>query len=797
MSWWKKETAVETESNNDAQGLKSHIVSALDTAQTALMMVDRDFKVFYANNKTVELLQQHEALFRTKWPNFRAEKSWIVGTCIDMFHKDPAHQRKMLSNPSNLPYETIIEIDAISLRLVVGAVHNDKGEYIGNTLEWEDVTETLKTNNERARLQAAIDQSLTAMVLIDRDFQITYINDQTLKLFEKHQDKFRSIWSGFKATSEWLMGRCIDEFHKNPAHQRKLLADPNNLPYKTDIQVADIKIELNVAAIMDAKGHYIGNSLEWRDVTHLRERELEVGRLVSAVEGMTTNIMMADKDGHITYYNPALKKLLQKREDELRQLFPGFQADNLVGKNIDIFHKNPAHQRAIISNPDRLPYTAHIKVGDLEFSLTCIAMYDAAKNYIGPALQWEDITEQMAGQRDVQGLINDAAEGRLNTRIDTNKYSGFMANLGEGINGLLDSIVEPLSTCQDVMSKVASGNLKVDMPENYQGSFAELATAVNTSITNLRDMVEKITASSARVASASGEIAEGNSDLSERTEEQAASLEQTAASMEEMTSTVKQNADSAKSANRLSQDASSKAQKGGDVVKQTVDAMGEINKASKRISDIISVIDEIAFQTNLLALNAAVEAARAGEQGRGFAVVAGEVRNLAQRSAGAAKEIKDLIKDSVEKVAEGSRLVDESGSMLGEIVEAVAEVTTLIGKIDSASQEQATGIDEISKAVVKMDEMTQQNAALVEEASAASQSLRDEGSELMNLISFFQVDSSKTGYSRNEPLKSFQGSAPAAKAATPPPAPKAPPPMKKLSNGPAISAADEDDWEEF
>lgn len=793
MSWLKKVKFAIADKHQKSSGLKAHIVSALDSAQTALMMVDRDFVVFYVNKKSLELLKTHEDLFRSKWPTFKADKESFEGSCIDMFHANPAHQRKLLSDPNNLPFETIIKVGEVSLRLVVGAVIDTHGEYLGNTLEWEDVTAQIKVENERVRLQAAIDQSLTAMLLIDRDLVITYVNEETINLFEKRQDSFRQVWPGFTATREWLNGRCIDEFHKKPAHQRKLLSDPANLPYKTDIQIADITIELNVAAIMDMKGSYIGNSLEWRDVTEQRAREVEMGRLVSAVEGMTTNIMMADKDGFITYYNPALKALLKEREDGLRKYFTGFQADNLIGKNIAIFHKNPAHQQGIISNPERLPVTVNIKVGDLEFTLTCIAMRDSSGNYVGPALQWEDITELMIGQREVQGLIADAAKGELSSRMDTSKYSGFMANLSDGINSLLDNVVGPLNMCRDVMAEVSVGNLKVNMSENYNGDFAELANAVNASITNIRSMVEKITASSARVASASGEIAEGNSDLSERTEEQAASLEQTAASMEQMTSTVKQNAESANSANRLSQDASSKAKKGGIVVTQAVSAMSEINKASKRISDIISVIDEIAFQTNLLALNAAVEAARAGEQGRGFAVVAGEVRNLAQRSAGAAKEIKDLIKDSVEKVSEGSRLVDESGEMLNEIVDAVGEVTNLIGNINTASQDQATGIDEISKAIEKMDEMTQQNAALVEQASAASQSLREEGSELLNLMRFFQVDNSGIDLDNKnvQSIKSFTratGKELAAKTGSS---------GTRQSDSRSKRALSDDEWEEF
>jgi len=293
-----------------------------------------------------------------------------------------------------------------------------------------------------------------------------------------------------------------------------------------------------------------------------------------------------------------------------------------------------------------------------------------------------------------------------------------------------------------VMEHLSKGELTQQMQGEYQGPFAKLKEAVNGSISNLFNMVNEINSASANLASGSSEIAQGNADLSQRTEEQASSLEETASSMEEMTSTVKQNSDNARQANQMASEARGQAEKGGAVVQNAIAAMAEINTSSKKIADIIGVIDEIAFQTNLLALNAAVEAARAGEQGRGFAVVAGEVRNLAQRSAGAAKEIKSLINDSVEKVDEGSKLVNESGSTLSEIVAAVQKVNDIISEIAASGEEQSSGIEQVNKAVMQMDEMTQQNAALVEEAASASESMEEQAKGLIRLMEFFNISDS-------------------------------------------------------
>ncbi|WP_292993934.1 methyl-accepting chemotaxis protein [Nitrosomonas sp.] len=305
---------------------------------------------------------------------------------------------------------------------------------------------------------------------------------------------------------------------------------------------------------------------------------------------------------------------------------------------------------------------------------------------------------------------------------------------------LLRSIVAPLDEAIEVAHKVASGDLTSQIVvTSTKSSTGRLMQALKEMNDNLVDLVGKVRMGTDQIATASGEIASGNLDLSQRTEEQASSLEETASSMEELTSTVKQNADNARQANQLAAGASEVAVKGGAVVGQVVHTMRSINESSHKIVDIISVIDGIAFQTNILALNAAVEAARAGEQGRGFAVVATEVRTLAQRSAAAAKEIKELISDSVSKVDEGTRLVDEAGTTMDEIVSAVKRVTDIMAEISAASQEQSSGIEQVNQAVTQMDEVTQQNAALVEEAAAAAESMQEQAQTLTQAVSTFKL----------------------------------------------------------
>ncbi|MFS2015502.1 methyl-accepting chemotaxis protein, partial [Massilia sp. CT11-108] len=319
----------------------------------------------------------------------------------------------------------------------------------------------------------------------------------------------------------------------------------------------------------------------------------------------------------------------------------------------------------------------------------------------------------------------------------------------------------------EVAGRIAAGDLGTDV-QLRAGDETSLLFAMKSMRDRLARIVSEVRQGTDAIASSSAEIASGNLDLSSRTEEQASSLEETASSMEELTSTVKQNADNARQANVLAQTASTVAGQGGDVVAQVVQTMGSINDSSKKIVDIITVIDGIAFQTNILALNAAVEAARAGEQGRGFAVVAGEVRTLAQRSAAAAKEIKGLIGDSVDKVEIGTRLVDQAGSTMHEVVSSIQRVTDIMAEISAASQEQTSGIEQINQAICQMDNVTQQNAGLVEEAAAASEALQNQAGKLAELVSVFRLDDRVKAAAPAAPVRAAKR---AATLAAPKPAP--------------------------
>ncbi|HQC29202.1 MAG TPA: methyl-accepting chemotaxis protein [Methylotenera sp.] len=487
----------------------------------------------------------------------------------------------------------------------------------------------------------------------------------------------------------------------------------------------------------------------------IEENAREAMLIKNTLDSASTNMMMADNDGIIRYMNHSTAKLMQDAQTEMRKALPNFDANKIIGQNFDIFHKSPSHQRNLLAMLKQ-PYENTIPVGNMFFKLKASPIFTADGTRNGTSLEWIDVTQERKVEIEISELLDATNQGDLTQRLTLENKTGVTEVICKGINNLMDNFT------------------------NVMLQIKEAGETINT---------------------AAGEISSGNTDLSSRTEQQASSLEETASSMEELASTVKQNAENAKQANQLAAAASGVAIKGGEVVGQVVSTMSSINESAKKIEDIISVIDGIAFQTNILALNAAVEAARAGEQGRGFAVVAGEVRNLAQRSASAAKEIKELITDSVSKTAEGTVQVENAGKTMQEIVSSVQRVTDIMGEIAAASSEQSAGIDQVNNAITSMDEVTQQNAALVEEAAAAAESLVEQAVTLMDTVNEFKLNGgnqvTNNRRASNSPMRSAAPSRPApARSVASRPVAKSvsrPTPVKAI----AKTGTDDGDWEEF
>ncbi|MEQ8799354.1 MAG: methyl-accepting chemotaxis protein [Salinisphaeraceae bacterium] len=607
-----------------------------------------------------------------------------------------------------------------------------------------------KVAAENLRIRNALDNVTTNVMIADNDRRIIYMNDSVNEMLGEAQGDIQKELPNFRV--DGLMGSCIDGFHKKPEHQSKML-EALSETYQTEIKLGGRTFGLVATPVIGDAGERLGTVVEWQDRTAALKLEAEVAeraereqamarenlRIRNALDNVTTNVMIADNDRRIIYGNNSLMAMLKVAEADIRKDLPQFSMDKVMGATIDIFHKNPEHQRRMLENLTGT-HSAEIGVGGRTFSLTVNPITDEDGTRLGTVVEWQDRTAEVAVESEVNEIVEAAVNGEFSRRIALEDKDGFFERLATGINDLLSTSEAGLNDIARVLAALAKGDLTESIEADYKGTFGQLKTDANATVDQLKTIVSGIKQAAETIDTAAREIAAGNADLSSRTEQQAASLEETASSMEEFTSTVKQNADNASQANQLAIGASDVAKRGGDVVGQVVTTMDAINESSKKIVDIIGVIDGIAFQTNILALNAAVEAARAGEQGRGFAVVAGEVRSLAQRSSAAAKEIKTLIGNSVEKVENGSDLVSQAGQTMAEIVDSVKRVTDIMAEISAASREQSSGIEQVNQTVTQMDEVTQQNAALVEEASASARSLEEQAAGLVESVRVFRLD---------------------------------------------------------
>jgi len=613
-----------------------------------------------------------------------------------------------------------------------------------------------------AELKAGIvDKVSSALMMVDRDFAVTYVNEPTRELLKKNEAAFRRLWPSFEADK--IVGTCIDAFHKNPEHQRKLLADPSKLPIRTEITIGDLKIALLVNGAFDGKGNHVGNILEWRDVTAER---LNAGMLEAINKAQA--VIEFSPDGKIQHANENFLKAMGYTLEEIRG-----QHHSMF---VELAYKQSAEYRQFWEKLARGEFDAgqYKRLGKGGKEIWIQASYNPILDANGRAFKVvkyaTDVTAsvlanqalQLAVQQ-TQNVVKAAEANDLTQRIPLDGKSGEIAALCGGVNGLLDT----------------------------------MAT-----------VIKKIKSVAREVSNASGEISASTTDLSQRTEEQAASLEETSASMEEIAATVKKNAENAQQANQSASGTREVADRGGQVVAKAVDAMAKIEESSRKISDIIGVIDEIARQTNLLALNAAVEAARAGDAGRGFAVVASEVRSLAQRSSQAAKDIKDLITNSNGQVKDGVDLVNRAGTALNEIVESIKKVADIVSDIATASVEQATGIEQINKALTQMDEVTQQNSALVEENAATAKTLEQQAATMTTEVNLFRVGDEEAAVApaaeMTAPVQPIKQQPAAAKPAKPAkPAAKAAPaaaarrgPVGQMQSALAVAYQDPE-WKDF
>ncbi len=548
-----------------------------------------------------------------------------------------------------------------------------------------------------------------------------------------------------------------------------------------------------------------------RTLSVIHDAGVSAQRIKAALDNAAAAVMVADAEGRVIHANRALSRMFAAAAAELRADLPGFEPAKLIGTPLARLQRKGETWLARLDEGHRW----ESRYGERTFAVVATPVVIGDDQRVGTVLEWTELTTELAVQAEVDTIVNAALAGDLSGRIRVADKHGFMRRLAESMNRLLAVTADAIDDAVQMLDGLAHGDLTRRVERDYAGTFERLKNDANRTAEKLSAIVTRIVETSEQVNAAAEEIAAGSTNLSSRTEQQAANLEETASAMEELASTVRQNAENAQQANQLAGRARGVADQGGGVVAQAVAAMGGIDESSRKISDIIGVIDEIAFQTNLLALNAAVEAARAGDAGKGFAVVAAEVRALAQRSSEASKEIKSLIQASTAQVKTGVGLVNQAGKALDEIVGSIKRVADIVAEIADASAEQATGLDEISTAVASMDDMTQKNATLVEESTAAARSLQLQAAGLRQTMDFFKLDREAAPEPEPKPKAKTTGARPAKpepKPAKPEPKPaktEAPKPKSKPAPAPAKAPpkpqatatyaphGGDDEWEEF
>lgn len=589
-------------------------------------------------------------------------------------------------------------------------------------------------------------------MMVDRDLIITSANPATVELVTKNLAEFTSQYPGFSL--ETLIGTCIDIFHKNPEHQRRILSDPRNLPHRAQIKIGRCLFDLNITAIVDNKGNYVGNNLEWSDVTHLKSvREYKSGTITVTDPNVRTRLkFLGLKEEHLgivaTWAEVVAPQLDGLIDEFYKYIFTNPETAAIIEKHTTVEKQRPGVKRYLLTFfggiVDDTYIDARTRVGGLHDDIDLDSNWYVSMYAIIRAGLTAIIREAGASQAEID-QFTDALNAMIQTDIGlcmtalTDSRRSKIEALKDEVQAKMDEAAESLKALSELLEKMSQNDLSSRLEGSFAGGYATSQQQLNLALDNLDTTLQQAAVGAGQVAAASNQISAGSQELARGSSEQASSVEQISASLAEVNTITKQNTESAKQSKNLADEAQTAAEKGVKSMTRLSDAVSKIKTSSDETAKIVKTIDEIAFQTNLLALNAAVEAARAGDAGKSFAVVAEEVRNLAMRSAEAAKNTANMIEESVKNADSGVTINEEVMQNFEEINKHIQNIGTVMAEIAAASEQQSQGIDQINTGVEQVNQITQKNAANSEQSASAAEELTSQSEDLRTMIGKFKL----------------------------------------------------------